>query len=849
MLKNRRKLTIIIVMILLLIFGMIGTTMLKENTVKSTLKGTISNFEASDAITKTINGIKYQIDSNNNSATILQIEDYDNATCTFNPGNTTKKATFCINIPESIGYSTNNVTTRYATVKYVGDGSNGIFGERIKSHINIMNAEQLVMIFNKSITEVRTNAITGYGSITIGNLRLVALSNDIEFKAGSITTKANLPVKVVAVPGTKTDAVKNVSGVSIISLYDVEKNTTNKTVTIKGFNSGNTFQDTCDANSGYIYDKNAVLVNVKFPEKMTIDGTEYTVTGIGYNAFGNSQRLKNVIVPTTINTLQQACFAGCTNLRNLWILNKNANIAQDILYGSYNGNSTANSGNIVKNKINIGALPNSTAGDFYNNRNSIDSIWFNQLTISSLTVKKMPTKINYKVGESINTSGLELNAIFNGADMGATNGTITKGYNISPTVLNTAGKQTITVAYEGSKTTFTVNVEGGQSVEQLGKVTLEPTAQGRSEIYLGKDYNLYLDSSCTSKMTASTNGITIPTKQGYWFKGYGFGAEGAIIINRNGYLNEEVDVSTMFRESGNRVLTAQWENLKLSEITLEPSAQGRTAIYLGKDYNLYLDVSCTLKMTPSENKIVIPTKSGYIFTGYGFGEEGATIINENGYLVEGINGNIMFGESGNRKLTARWTKTVPVEGITLKHTEFEINTGGIEPNNRGNMWQLSVIFTPENATNKNVTYQSNDESIARVNANGVVIGVSPGKTTITVKTEDGNKTATAKVGVVQSAKGITLNQTEKTMKLNESFKLVATVTPDSTVNKDVKWESEKESIAKIDSSGNVTAVGIGETRIIATTSNGIHQAICKIIVKENGNNTNNSGERKHNQWK
>ena len=60
---------------------------------------------------------------------------------------------------------------------------------------------------------------------------------------------------------------------------------------------------------------------------------------------------------------------------------------------------------------------------------------------------------------------------------------------------------------------------------------------------------------------------------------------------------------------------------------------------------------------------------------------------------------------------------------------------------------LSAAITPENATDKNVTWSSDNETVATVDANGVVTAAAPGSATITVTTADGGKTATCAVTV------------------------------------------------------------------------------------------------------
>ena len=61
--------------------------------------------------------------------------------------------------------------------------------------------------------------------------------------------------------------------------------------------------------------------------------------------------------------------------------------------------------------------------------------------------------------------------------------------------------------------------------------------------------------------------------------------------------------------------------------------------------------------------------------------------------------------------------------------------------------QLNWTVLPENAYNKEVTFASADESIAVVDANGLVTGVSVGQTVITATTVDGGITAECAVTV------------------------------------------------------------------------------------------------------
>ena len=65
----------------------------------------------------------------------------------------------------------------------------------------------------------------------------------------------------------------------------------------------------------------------------------------------------------------------------------------------------------------------------------------------------------------------------------------------------------------------------------------------------------------------------------------------------------------------------------------------------------------------------------------------------------------------------------------------------------GDTQTLTATISPSNATNKSVTWSSSNTSVATVSSSGLVTAKAAGSTTITVKTNDGNKTATCAVTV------------------------------------------------------------------------------------------------------
>ncbi len=93
-------------------------------------------------------------------------------------------------------------------------------------------------------------------------------------------------------------------------------------------------------------------------------------------------------------------------------------------------------------------------------------------------------------------------------------------------------------------------------------------------------------------------------------------------------------------------------------------------------------------------------------------------------------------------------RKTPVTGVMLNKDSTTILEHEIET--------LVATVLPENATNKNVTWKSSNDDIAKVDENGKVTGVAVGEATITVTTEDGGFTATCDVTVNLNANYIPL---------------------------------------------------------------------------------------------
>ncbi len=167
--------------------------------------------------------------------------------------------------------------------------------------------------------------------------------------------------------------------------------------------------------------------------------------------------------------------------------------------------------------------------------------------------------------------------------------------------------------------------------------------------------------------------------------------------------------------------------------------------------------------------------------------------------------------------------TISVKSVALDITSKELH--------EGRDFVLSAIVLPEYAVNRNVVWTSSDEGVATVE-NGHVVAVSAGHAIITVKTVDGNYTATCSVNVLPATKpveGVTIDiPHEVFMKVGQIIAVSATVLPADARDLEVSWESS-------DAAGEVLTLIPGTLNsqiMIKALDNG--EAIVTVVTKDGG---------------
>ena len=194
----------------------------------------------------------------------------------------------------------------------------------------------------------------------------------------------------------------------------------------------------------------------------------------------------------------------------------------------------------------------------------------------------------------------------------------------------------------------------------------------------------------------------------------------------------------------------------------------------------------------------------------------------------------------------------------------------------GNKTRVNVTIKPDNATIKEVTYKSEDESIAKVDSNGIITGVGVGICYIDVNVKNvggsrveiqvlkkpvpsnnnskSNSSSNSKSNSSSNSKSnsssnsrsnsssnnnktigvtaVSINQNKLNLKVGKQATLTATIIPSNATNKSVTWTTTNTKIATVSSSGVVSAKGAGTATITAISKDGGKKATCTVTVSE-----------------
>ncbi len=199
-------------------------------------------------------------------------------------------------------------------------------------------------------------------------------------------------------------------------------------------------------------------------------------------------------------------------------------------------------------------------------------------------------------------------------------------------------------------------------------------------------------------------------------------------VNDNGYVSA--------RTAGTATITAKAHNGKTAtcKITVIKPATPVTTykVTLNPNGGSVSPTSLSVVAGKKIGSLPTPTRSGYTFKGWYTKATDGTKVSSDTIV------------NSNLTIYAQWNKTsttVAVTKVTLNKPSLSLKVKGTDT--------LKATIIPSNATNKTITWSSNNTKIATVDKNGKVTAVSKGTATITAKAHNG-VAATCKVTVTNS---------------------------------------------------------------------------------------------------
>ena len=191
-------------------------------------------------------------------------------------------------------------------------------------------------------------------------------------------------------------------------------------------------------------------------------------------------------------------------------------------------------------------------------------------------------------------------------------------------------------------------------------------------------------------------------------------------------------------------------------------------------------------------------------------------------------------EVNNTVVPAKKALTVAkVQGVAVTGMEFSTETASVELDATLDLSEL-VVFTPADATNKMVTWKSEDETIATITTAGVVTGLKLGTTKISATSMEGNYSDTLVLTVAPiSVKGVKiLSGTDGVMEIGMSsnYAIAYEIIPANAANKNTTWESSDPETVQVQNTALIIGLKSGSAILTVTTEDGGHTDMLTVVV-------------------
>jgi uncharacterized protein YjdB len=183
---------------------------------------------------------------------------------------------------------------------------------------------------------------------------------------------------------------------------------------------------------------------------------------------------------------------------------------------------------------------------------------------------------------------------------------------------------------------------------------------------------------------------------------------------------------------------------------------------------------------------------------------------------------IVTSEERNYKAECSVTVGKNVTGISLSPSSLALSVNQSQ--------KLALTVFPSDACDREVSWRSDNPSVAEVSDAGVVKANFCGEATIFVTTNDGGFSGSCSVKVGETLAGITLTPARLNLLPGAENVLNASPFPEEACNREISWISSNPAVATVSETGKIKAISCGTTVITVTTREHGFKAQCEISV-------------------
>lgn len=377
----------------------------------------------------------------------------------------------------------------------------------------------------------------------------------------------------------------------------------------------------------------------------------------------------------------------------------------------------------------------------------------------------------------------------------------------------------------------TVNANGAVAGVSEGLVTITATALDGSNV--SGIYQLYVveepatpPTVAVTSINVANNNPTLYTKDGYTqqfdYTVLPANADDTSVIwassNRSIIRINESGLATLVGPGTAMITGRSKTNPRISATCIVTVIQNvesitvtanRTTVEMGENAQMYAEVGPT---TASDKSVTWSSEDPAIGT-----------VDRSGIFRGVTNGRVWItatandgsGISNRLRMTVGSSTPISVDSVKLDKSEAVVYT-----NNKSGI-ELTPTVMPADADDPSVYWESNNNTVATVDENGLVTVLKAGTATISCRSVSNPAVmGTCVVTVKQYADAVYVSGTTARILPGETTQLTAELDPDDTTDTTLIWTSSDPAVATVDNNGLVTAVAVGDVTITASTIDG-----------------------------